>query len=137
MSHQVIDKRGQAKPSDKIVTLPQPGPIVAANADGSVQPQTDTPGALILTPFPDGTCLKMVKRALPDGHPSPAGFDQHLLLNVAGDQLAITKNETIAHLICDAVNMLFAAQVRHEQEQKELVNLISAAPTTDLQSTQS
>lgn len=88
---------------------------------------------LVLIPFPDGTCLKLVKRAFP-GDTAPTGYDQHILVNVVGDQLAITKNQAIAHLICDAVNMLFAAQARNQEEAAALVNAI--APTQDLISTQ-
>lgn len=108
-------------------TMNAPNQIIEANADGSVKP---VPQTLVLTPFPDGTCLKMVKREF---NP-PVGHDQHILVNVMGDQLAITKNQAIAHLICDAVNMLFAAQVKHQEEAAALVNII--APTQDLESTQ-
>lgn len=118
MSHAFIDKRG----ANQELPKSNPQPEVAAEP---ALPKF----SLVLTPFPDGTCLKMVRREFP-GDKKPAGFDQHILVNVVGDQLAITKNETVAHLICDAVNMLFAAQQRHEQEQRDLVNLI--APTKDI-----
>jgi len=108
--------------------------IIQANADGSIKPTPPEPKTLVLNPFPDGTCLKMVKREWAGTGTAPLGFDQHILVNVVGDQLAITKNATIANLICDSVNMLFAAQVRHQQEQAALVSLI--APTKDLPSTQ-
>lgn len=94
-----------------------------------------TPEPLLLTPFPDGTCLKLIARPFPGPEEArPKTFDQHVLVNVVGDQLAITKNAAIAHLICDAVNMLFAAQVRSQEEKSALVNLI--VPTQDLPSTQ-
>jgi len=137
MSHTTIDKRGQDRPSDKIVQLtPTPsGAIVQANADGSIRPSEPEPNTLVLSPFPDGTCLKMLKREFPGPADSkPKGFDQHVLVNVVGDQLAITKNVTVAHLICDAVNMLFAAQQQQQEEHASLVNLI--APTKDLPATQ-
>jgi hypothetical protein len=111
--------------------------LIQANADGSIKalpaPEPNAEAAtLVLTPFPDGTCLKMVKREKPDA--APASFDQHILVNVVGDQLAITKNGAVAHLVCDAVNMLFAAQERYQNEQAALVSLI--APTTDIPATQ-
>jgi hypothetical protein len=119
--HSFIDKRGANQELPKPVALPAP---------------VETPKhQLVLTPFPDGTCLKMMKREFPGpATAKPEGFDQHILVNVVGDQIAITKNGTIAHLICDAVNMLFAAQQRHQDEQAALVNLI--APTKDLPATQ-
>lgn len=122
-THSFIDRRG-------------PFPIGAEIPKTIQLPTVEIPtGAvatspLVLTPFPDGTCLKMVKREF---NP-PVGHDQHILVNVMGDQLAITKNQAIAHLICDAVNMLFAAQVKHQEETAALVNTI--APTQDLESTQ-
>jgi len=106
--------------------LPKP-PLAATAAEEPLPKHT-----MVLSPFPDGACLKMIKREKPDG--APESFDQHILVNVVGDQLAITKNGTIAHLICDSVNMLFAAQVQHQNEQAALVNTI--APTKDLPSTQ-
>lgn len=121
MSHQFTDKRGanQELPKPDILPTPEPTPV----------------HQLVLSPFPDNTCLKMIKREFP-GTPEqkPPGFDQHVIVNVVGDQLAITKNETIAHLICDAVNMLFAAQQRQQDEHAALVNVI--APTTDIVGTQ-
>ena len=119
MGHTFTDKRGANQELPKQIEVPAEPAL--------------PPFSLVLTPFPDGTCLKMLKREYPGDKP-PVGFDQHILVNVTGDQLAITKNQTVAHLICDAVNMLFAAQLRHEQEQKDLVNLI--APTIDIPSTQ-
>jgi hypothetical protein len=125
--HSFIDKRGANQELPKPIATP---PTETAPTSGKPEAAT-----LVLTPFPDGTCMKMVKREFPGpALAKPEGFDQHILVNVVGDQLAITKNETIAHLICDAVNMLFAAQVRHQEEQAALVNLI--APTKDLPATQ-
>lgn len=123
MNHSIIDKRGQDTPA-----------ILQANADGSIKPSKPDERTLILSPFPDGSCLKMVKREWPGNAPAPEKFDQHVLVNVAGDQIAITRNESFAHLICDAVNMLFAAHLQAQRETAGLVNVI--APTKDLASTQ-
>lgn len=120
MSHTFTDKRGANQELPKPTVLPAPEKPIHQ---------------LVLSPFPDGTCLKMLKREFP-GTPEqkPPGFDQHILVNVTGDQLAITKNETIAHLLCDAVNMLFSAQQRQQDEHAAIVDLI--APTKDLPATQ-
>ena len=78
--------------------------ILEANADGSLKgsPTTEpAPDALTLFPFEDGTVLKYVERA---------GFaGQSVLVNHRGDILAITRTESVAAMICDGVNVLFAS----------------------------
>lgn len=68
----------------------------------------------MLTPFPDGTCLKMVSRPWPgQAGVKPEDYDanpQFVLFNSAKQQLAVCRNAQVAHLFCDAVNIMFAAQ---------------------------
>lgn len=159
MSHQFIDKRGDNQilpktPTDTTNTCKEcdrlgwktTQPLTGVNGESlcwthaqaaakpAAPPDEKPTRSLVLSPFPDGTCLKMLKREFPGPGIAPVSFDQHILVNVVGDQLAITKNETIAHLICDAVNMLFVAQQRQQDEHAALIKVI--APTQDLPATQ-
>lgn len=145
MATKITDKRGRnqellkAIPELPSTSLPGSSPIVQANADGSLKEVEKTePEVLLLTPFSDGTCLKMLARPWPsEARGKPADYDQHpqfVLLNAAKQQLAVTKNQQVAELICDAVNILFAAQEEHdriaratEQEAKSLTDSIISA----------
>ncbi|NOS67778.1 MAG: hypothetical protein HOO67_05455 [Candidatus Peribacteraceae bacterium] len=133
MATKITDKRGLNRPDETTPQSPSPasaaapsaGPvklIIEANADGSIKEQVQ-PEVLLLTPFPDGMCLKMVSRPWP-GKPEdkPAGYDanpQFTLVNSAKQPLAIVRDAQVAHLFCDAVNMLFVAQSEHDRLSRE------------------
>lgn len=142
MATKITDKRGlnqEVRPQSPSPSLPGHSQIIQANADGSIKEVEKTePEVLLLTPFRDGTCLKMVARPWPsEARNKPADYDQHpqfVLLNAAKQQLAVAKNQQVAELICDAVNILFAAQEEHdriaratEQEAKNLTESIIKA----------
>lgn len=139
----ITDKRGQsqqaatpASPSTSPVPTSPDSPIIQANADGSLKEVEKTePEVLLLAPFSDGTCLKMVARPWPGpAMQKPLDYDQHpqfVLLNSARQQLAVVRNEQVAHLFCDSVNLMFAAQEMAdqtsrtvEQEATDLTNAI-------------
>lgn len=151
MPPKFTDKRGRNQERLKPDASPSPSPsvkpssdakIIQANADGSIkQEQSQDPSksdVLLLTPFKDGTCVKMLARPWM-GNPDakPEGYDhnpQFLIVNSAGDQLAVARNGQVANLICDGVNILFAAQEQADQaahaltaEAKDLTDSIMAA----------
>ncbi|WP_230677628.1 hypothetical protein, partial [Streptococcus pneumoniae] len=73
MATKITDKRGLNRPDE--TTLPSSSPvsaaapsagpvklIIEANADGSIKETAPEVDPLVLMPFNDGTCLKMVPR---------------------------------------------------------------------------
>lgn len=139
MATKITDKRGRNQEFLKdIPQLPSPSlpgsTIPQANADGSIK----EPEVLLLTPFSDGTCLKGLARPWPGKLDNkPTGYDddpQYVLLNSAHQQIAVVKNQQVAALFCDAVNILFAAQEEADKlgraqsdETKDLTNSILKA----------
>ena len=133
MAHHFKDKRGpnqellkQVPLAPKPSTGPASSPIVLANADGSIKEVAPSPDVLVLSPFPDGTCVKMVPLHWP-GRPEdkPANYEadpQFAIINSAKQKLAVARNGAVANLLCDGVNVLFAAQEQADAERQREAN---------------
>jgi len=89
---------------------------------------TPAPDTLTLVPFEDGTVVKYLPRA---------GFaGQAVIVNAQGSQLAVTRTESIAEMLCDGTNVLFRAldqkqEIELEQTAQDIARLHKPVPPTD------
>lgn len=94
--------------------------IVPVNAQGApvadTRPQEQAP-QLKFIPAPDGTFCKVADRPRPANHPLNQPWTQKFLATHENHPFAIVKDENIAKLLCDALNVYFHAAMQQQAEQ--------------------
>jgi len=105
--------------TNKPMAKPQTNLIVPVNAMG--QPVEDTrpqpePAKLSFSPAPDGTFVKIADRPRPKNHPANQPWTQKFLATHNNEPFAIAKDQPVAELLANAINVYFHALMQRQAE---------------------
>jgi hypothetical protein len=98
---------------------PQTNLIVPVNAMGrpveDTRPQPE-PAKLSFSPAPDGTFVKIADRPRPKNHPANQPWTQKFLATHNNEPFAIAKDQPVAELLANAINVYFHALMQRQAE---------------------
>jgi len=109
------------KQTNKPMAKPQTNLIVPVNAMGrpveDTRPQPE-PAKLSFSPAPDGTFVKIADRPRPKNHPANQPWTQKFLATHNNEPFAIAKDQPVAELLANAINVYFHALMQRQAEAK-------------------